>query len=75
MTAAVEVGQIRQNPDDDAFVVVVRPAWMINGRAGWAARPIDHLGRPTGEPTRWIGDINLSHWALVPNATPTEPTQ
>ena len=74
MTAAVEVGQIRQSPDDDSvFVVVMRATRLLNGRAGWAVRPIDRLGRPTGEPSGWISDINLATWAIVPEATNPEP--
>jgi hypothetical protein len=71
-TAAVEVGQIRQNPADDSFVIVRHSRWSLD-RVGWTVRPVDRFGRPTGEPDRWIGDLTLNAWALMPADTITEP--
>jgi hypothetical protein len=68
----VEVGQIRQNPADDTFVVVLNASWSLSGRVGWTVRPISRLGRRIG-PDRWISDLTLTTWALMPADTITEP--
>jgi hypothetical protein len=68
----VEVGQIRQNPDD-GFVIVKRMRFNLANRLGWTVQPIDRFGRPTGEPDRWISDLTLNAWALIDPATITEP--
>jgi hypothetical protein len=71
-TAAVEVGQIRQNPADDTFVTVINASWSLSGRAGWTVRPTSRLGRRIG-PDRWIPELTLTTWALIDPATITEP--
>jgi hypothetical protein len=71
-TASVEVGQIRQNPADDTFIVVRGASWSLSGRAGWTVRPTSRLGRRIG-PDRWISDLTLNAWALMPADTITEP--
>jgi hypothetical protein len=72
-TTSVEVGQIRQNPADDGFVIVKRMRFSLANRLGWTVQPIDRFGRPTGEPDRWISDLTLNAWALMPADTITEP--
>lgn len=72
-TAAVEVGQIRQDPRDDSFVFVISATWSLNGRVGWTVRPIDRFGRPTGEPDRWVGGLTLNAWDVIDPVTIMEP--
>ena len=67
----VEVGQIRQSPTDDTFVLVHAASWSLSGRVGWTVRPTSRLGRRIG-PDRWISDITLNTWALMPADTITE---
>jgi len=69
---SVEVGQIRQSPADDGFVIVRHSRWSLD-RVGWTVRPVDRFGRPTGEPDRWIGGLTLTTWALIDPTTITEP--
>ena len=71
-TTSVEVGQIRQSPDD-TFVLILQPGWALNGRQGWAVRRIDRWGRPTGEPTRWMSNLTLNAWDVIDLSTITEP--
>jgi len=71
-TAAVEVGQIRQNPADDTFIVVRGASWSLSGRVGWTVRPTSRLGCRIG-PDRWISDLTLTTWALMPADAITEP--
>jgi hypothetical protein len=71
-TTAVEVGQIRQNPADDTFIVVRGASWPLSGRVGWTVRPTSRLGRRIG-PDRWISDLTLTTWALMPADAITEP--
>jgi hypothetical protein len=68
----VEVGQIRQNPADETFVVVLNASWSLSGRVGWSVRPVDRFGYRHG-PYRWISGLTLNAWALMPADTITEP--
>jgi hypothetical protein len=69
----VEIGQIRQNPADDGFVIVKRMRFNLANRLGWTVQPIDRFGRPTGEPDRRISDLALNAWDVIDPATITEP--
>jgi hypothetical protein len=71
-TTSVEVGQIRQDPRDDSFVVVLNASWSLSGRVGWSVRPVDRFGYRHG-PYRWISGLTLNAWALIDPATITEP--
>jgi hypothetical protein len=71
-TTSVEVGQIRQNPADDTFVVVLNASWSLSGRVGWSVRSVDRFGYRHG-PYRWLSDLNLTTWALMPADAITEP--
>jgi hypothetical protein len=71
-TAPVEVGQIRQSPADDGFVIVRHSRWSLD-RVGWTVRPVDRFGRPTGEPDRWVWNYTITRWPLIDPATITEP--
>ena len=71
-TTSVEVGQIRQNPADDTFVIVRGASWSLSGRVGWTVRPTSRLGCRIG-PDRWISDLTLNAWAVIDPATITEP--
>jgi hypothetical protein len=64
----VEVGQIRQNPTEDTFVTVLNASWSLSGRVGWAVRPTSRLG-----PDRWMSNLTLNAWALMPADTITDP--
>ena len=69
---SVQVGQIRQNPADDGFVIVRHSRWSLD-RVGWTVRPVDRLGRPSGEPDRWVGGLTLNAWDVIDPATIMEP--
>jgi hypothetical protein len=68
----VEVGQIRQNPADDGFVIVRSASWSRSGRVGWSVRPVDRFGYRHG-PYRWVSGLTLNAWALIDPATIMEP--
>jgi hypothetical protein len=72
-TAAVEVGQIRQDPRDDSFVLVRHWQYRMGVQIGWMVEPIDRRARPTGALRRWIPEPALVTWALIDPATITEP--
>ena len=68
----VEVGQIRQDPRDDSFVLVEGRGWGMNNRLGWRVRPVDRLATPTGALPFVLHSNALNRWALMPADTITE---
>lgn len=69
----VEVGQIRQDPRDDSFVLVEGRGYGMNNRLGWMVRPVDRLATPTGALPFVLYTNTLNRWALIDPATITEP--
>jgi hypothetical protein len=67
----VEVGQIRQDPRDDSFVLVMRRETYFG--LGYMTRPVDRFGQPTGRIDRHLLEQTLTTWALMPADTITEP--
>jgi hypothetical protein len=72
-TTSVEVGQIRQDPRDDSFVLVRHWQYRMGVRLGWMVEPIDRRARPTGALRRWIPELTLTAWALIDPSAITEP--
>ena len=68
---SVEVGQIRQDPRDDSFVLVMRSETYFG--LGYMTRPVDRFGQPTGRIDRHLLESTLNTWALIDPATITEP--
>ena len=73
IASSVEVGQIRQNPANNDFVIVKRMRFNLANRLGWTVQPIDRFGQPTGEPDRWISDLTLNAWDVIDPDTIMEP--
>jgi hypothetical protein len=72
-TTSVEVGQIRQDPRDDTFVLVEGRGYGMNNRLGWRVRPVDRLATPTGALPFVLYTNTLNRWALIGPDTITEP--
>jgi hypothetical protein len=72
-TTAVEVGQIRQDPSDDTFVVVEGRGYGIDNRLGWRVRFVDRFGRPAHRWSFVLYANVLNRWALIDPTTITEP--
>jgi hypothetical protein len=72
-TAAVEVGQIRQDPRDDTFVLVEGRGYGMDNRLGWRVRSVDRFGRPTDRWSFVLSANVLNRWDLMPADIITEP--
>jgi hypothetical protein len=69
----VEVGQIRQDPRDDTFVLVEGRGYGMDNRLGWRVRTVDRFGRPTDRWSFVLYANTINRWALIDPATITEP--